>query len=67
MPSLAWHKQALVNMRYSLAQRQRAFERSLAELTDLRTRVSFLQMQIDEAERAGSASFDAAHFLRGKN
>jgi hypothetical protein len=63
---LEWHKQALVNMRLSLAARQRAFEQSLVELTDLRTRVAFYGIQIDEAERMGKKAFDADHFMRSR-
>jgi hypothetical protein len=51
-------------MRLSLAAKQREFERSLVELTDLRTQVAFRQMQVDEAVLLGKGEFDPDRFLR---
>jgi hypothetical protein len=50
-------------MRLSLAARQREFAAGIAALTDLRTRVAFYAIQIDEAERIGRSGFDPDRFM----
>jgi hypothetical protein len=61
---LWWHKECLVNMRSSLADRRAYADRVAAGVRRLEGDVEFAERQIAEAEKRGLDAFDGERLLK---
>jgi hypothetical protein len=66
LPDIKWHKECLSNQLATLAARERALAKLLADMEQLREGVKFYQRQIDEAELLGKTAFDRDRFLKSR-
>ncbi|HEV7216858.1 MAG TPA: hypothetical protein VGP33_17260, partial [Chloroflexota bacterium] len=56
--SLAWHRESIINIRYSLDDRERQLARLSADVENMRERLAFYKAQLAEADRRGMDGFD---------
>lgn len=65
--NLSWHQKNLDNMNNFLTDRRRALVSVLNHIQSLENSISFLKLQIEEAQKNPSTeSFDSATFLKNK-
>jgi len=60
--TIKWHKENLKNRKENLKYLQTTHERLGREIVQAGLAIAFLELQIDEAIKAGKESFDAAKF-----
>jgi molecular chaperone GrpE (heat shock protein) len=61
--SLAWHRESIINIRYSLDDRERQLARLSADVENMRERLAFYKAQLAEADRRGMDGFDSDKLL----
>lgn len=62
--SIEWHEQCLKNMRTSLSDAEYRASRAREFADELRSKVEFYQLQIEEAKRRGMERFDGDRLLK---